>query len=105
MEPTEEVLRGLLAAAPDALLVTDTAGRIVFVSDQAARLFEWPRADLVGQYIECLVPERFRAGHPMLRDGYAQQPISRPMGAGLDLWARRRDGSEFPDQPQRILDR
>ena len=96
MEPSEEVLRGLLAAAPDALLVVDAGGRIVFVSDQAERLFEWPRADLIGQQVECLVPERFRASHPMLRDGYVEQPLTRPMGADLDLWARRKDGSEFP---------
>ena len=96
MEPSEEVLRGLLAAAPDALLVVDRDGRIVFVSDQAERLFEWDRADLIGERVECLVPERFRPGHPTLRDGYVQHPMSRPMGAGLDLWARRKDGSEFP---------
>ena len=96
MEPSEEVLRGLLAAAPDALLVVDGGGRIVFVSDQAERLFEWTRAELIGEQVERLVPERFRPGHPTLRDGYVQHPMSRPMGAGLDLWARRKDGSEFP---------
>jgi PAS domain S-box-containing protein len=96
MEPSEEVLRGLLAAAPDALLVVDTTGRIVFVSDQAEKLFEWGRDDLVGQPVECLVPERFRSAHPALRDGYVRHPITRPMGAGLDLWGQRKDGSEFP---------
>jgi len=96
MEPSEEVLRGLLAAAPDALLVVDGGGRIVFVSDQAERLFEWSRSELIGEQVERLVPERFRPGHPTLRDGYVQHPMSRPMGAGLDLWARRKDGSEFP---------
>ena len=96
MEPSEEVLRGLLAAAPDALLAVNGAGEIVFVNDQAERIFGWPRSDLIGQPVERLVPERFALGHPALRAGYAAHPTTRPMGVGLELWARRRDGSEFP---------
>jgi PAS domain S-box-containing protein len=96
MEPSEDVLRGLLAAAPDALLAVDEAGVIVFVNDQAERIFGWPRADLIGQPVERLVPERFAFGHPRLRAGYMVHPTTRPMGVGLELWARRRDGSEFP---------
>jgi PAS domain S-box-containing protein len=93
---SEDMLRGLLAAAPDALLVVDASGRVRFASDQAERLFGWPSSELVGREVECLVPERFRRGHPLLRHGYAQHPIPRPMGAGLDLWAQRKDGTEFP---------
>src|SRR5215210_8081371 len=96
MEPSEDVLRGLLAAAPDALLAVDEAGEIVFVNDQAERIFGWPRADLIGQAVERLVPESFAARHPELRAGYMRHPTTRPMGVGLELWARRRDGSEFP---------
>jgi hypothetical protein len=96
MEPTDAVLRGLLAAAPDALIAVDTEGWIVFVNDQAERLFGWSRSDLVGKAIECLVPERFSKLHPNLRAGYLGMPTTRPMGAGLKLWARRRNGSEFP---------
>jgi hypothetical protein len=96
MEPSEDVLRGLLAAAPDALLAVDDAGEIVFVNDQAERVFGWPRADLIGQPVEHLVPERFAGQHPALRAGYMKHPTTRPMGVGLELWARRRDGSEFP---------
>lgn len=95
-EPTEPVLRGLLAASPDALLAIDEAGSIVFVNDQVEHLFGWSRQDLLGQSIEALVPDRFVDGHPSLRDGYIAHPTTRPMGAGLELWARRRDGSEFP---------
>jgi PAS domain S-box-containing protein len=98
MEPTDDVLRGLLAAAPDALVAVDTGGRIIFVNEQAGRLFGWSRADLVGRPIECLVPERFVDVHPSLRAGYLTHPTTRPMGAGLKLWARRRDGSEFPSE-------
>ena len=96
MEPSEDVLRGLLAATPDALLAVDREGTVVFVNDQVEPLFGWPRAELVGQPVERLVPSRFSAGHPRLRAGYVQGPATRPMGAGLDLWASRRDGSEFP---------
>jgi PAS domain S-box-containing protein len=94
--PTEAVLSGLLAASPDALLAIDETGSIVFVNDQVERLFGWSRSDLVGRPVEQLVPERFTANHPTLRDSYLAQPSTRPMGAGLELWARRRDGSEFP---------
>ena len=96
MDPSEDVLRGLLAAAPDALLAVDAGGTIVFVNDQAERLFGWTRGDLVGQPVERLVPERFAGHHPALRAGYVAHPTTRPMGAGIELWARRRDGSEFP---------
>jgi PAS domain S-box-containing protein len=96
MEPSDSVLRGLLEAAPDALIAVDPAGRIVFVNEQAEWLFGWQRADLLDQQVECLVPERFRHRHPKLRDGYALHPTTRPMAADLELWARRQDGSEFP---------
>ena len=96
VEPTDAVLRGLLATAPDALLAVDPQGVIVYVNDQVEHMFGWVRHELVGQPVECLVPERFRAHHPGLRTGYVQHPTLRPMGAGLELWARRKDGSEFP---------
>lgn len=96
MEPSDDVLRGLLAAAPDALLAVNEAGDIVFMNDQAERIFGWPRSELIGQPVERLVPERFASRHPAMRAGYVMHPTTRPMGVGLELWARRRDGSEFP---------
>lgn len=96
MEPSDDMLRGLLSAAPDALLAVDGGGRIVYVNDQAASLFGWERAELVGRPVEELVPERFSGHHADLRAGYMTHPVRRPMGAGLDLWARRQDGTEFP---------
>jgi PAS domain S-box-containing protein len=96
VEPSGEVLRGLVSAAPDALLAVDADGRIVYVNDQAELLFGWSRGDLEGKPVEELVPVRFAGGHPRLRAGYLAHAVRRPMGAGLDLWARRRDGSEFP---------
>jgi PAS domain S-box-containing protein len=85
-----------VSAAPDALLAVDAEGRIVYVNDQAEVLFGWSRDDLEGQRVEVLVPGRFAPRHPTLRAGYVAHAVRRPMGAGLDLWARRKDGSEFP---------
>jgi len=96
MEPSEEVLRGLLAAAPDALLVIDAAGRIVFVSDQAERLFGWTSRELLGQQIEVLVPDSVLDRHEGHRAKFVAEPSARPMGAGLQLSAKRKDGSTFP---------
>ncbi|HET7901349.1 MAG TPA: PAS domain S-box protein, partial [Candidatus Nanopelagicales bacterium] len=96
MEPSDEVLRGLIAAAPDALLAVDGEGTIVYANAQASLLFGWPAGTLEGESVDALVPVRFARGHPRLRAGYMAHAVRRPMGAGLDLWARRRDGTEFP---------
>jgi PAS domain S-box-containing protein len=88
--------RDLVEAAPDAMVIANEDGLIVLLNDQAARLFDCDRGDLVGSTVETLVPDRFRAVHPRHRAGYAAEPRTRPMGQGLDLWARRRDGTEFP---------
>jgi PAS domain S-box-containing protein len=85
-----------LEAVPDAILAVDQEGAIVQVNSQTERMFGYPRHELIGQRIEMLVPERYRRQHQTHRDGYADQPKVRRMGAGLDLYGRRRDGSEFP---------
>jgi PAS domain S-box-containing protein len=95
MELSDEVLRGLLEAAPDAMIAVDETGTIVFANRQTEQLFGWDRTDVVGASVEVLVPERF-AQHAHLRAGYLAAPATRPMGAASELWARRRDGSEFP---------
>ncbi|MDO9019674.1 MAG: PAS domain S-box protein [Deltaproteobacteria bacterium] len=91
----ESRFRGLLEAAPDAMVIVGSDGRIALVNSQVERVFGYTRDELLGQLIEVLVPERFRARHPEHRDGYFRNSHPRPMGAGLDLYARRRDGSEF----------
>jgi len=96
MGPSERVLSALLAAAPDALLAVDPDGAIVFVNDQAERLFGWARPDLLGQHVERLVPESAIAVHATHRATYAANPSPRPIGAGRQLSGRRRDGSSFP---------
>ena len=93
---SEARFRGFLEAAPDAVVVTDTAGRIALVNSQTERLFGYPRNALVGQPVEMLVPERFRQDHVGYRAGYAAAPVARMMRARLELYGARRDGSEFP---------
>jgi PAS domain S-box-containing protein len=93
---TGSTFEQLLEAAPDAIVGIDGEGKIVLVNGQTESLFGYPRADLLGQPVEMLVPERFRELHPGHRSGYFGEPRTRPMGADLDLYGRRRDGSEFP---------
>ncbi|MFZ5896959.1 MAG: sensor histidine kinase [Myxococcota bacterium] len=87
---------GLLEAAPDAMVVVETDGRIRFVNGQAERLFGFAREELLGQLVEVLVPPRYRGVHPGHRNDFAFDPKTRPMGANLDLSACRKDGTEFP---------
>ena len=85
----------LLEAAPDAILEVDPHGRIVLANTEAERLFQRSRGELVGLPVETLLPERFRGGHMAHRAHYGAHPVRRPMGAGLDLYAVRKDGTEF----------
>ena len=95
-QATDATFRGLLDAAPDAMVIVGQDGCIRLVNEQVEKLFGYAREELLGQPIEILVPERFHSEHPAHRNGYIRDPRSRPMGMGLDLSARRKDGTEFP---------
>ena len=95
-KPSESLFEKLFEQAPDAVLVTDSTGRIVHANAQVAQSFGYERSELVGQPIETLVPERFRSAHHKHRARYGEVPHRRRMGLGLELYARRKDGSEFP---------
>jgi PAS domain S-box-containing protein len=86
----------LLELVPDAFVGVRGDGAIALANEQTETLFGYSREDLIGSPIELLVPERFHAQHERHRDGYMADPRTRPMGAGLELFGRRRDGSEFP---------
>jgi formate hydrogenlyase transcriptional activator len=93
---TSELFEKLFEFSPDAIIVNDPDGKIRKVNAQVERFFGYNRSELLGQPIEILIPERFRAAHPGHRAGYAVRPHVRMMGAGLELYGRRKDGSEFP---------
>jgi formate hydrogenlyase transcriptional activator len=92
---SEARLRSLFEFSPDAILVVDQSGKITEANAQVAHFFGYSRAELIGQTVEQLIPERFRHEHPGRREAYSAQPRVRAMGAGLDLYARRKDGTEF----------
>lgn len=92
----EERLRLVIESSPNGVLTVDAQGRIALVNAQVERLFGYTRAELIGQPVELLIPLRLRHGHAAYREAFARDPVTRPMGAGRELFGRRKDGIEFP---------
>ncbi len=92
----EDLFRQLIDSAPDAMVVVSKGGVIELVNRQTERLFGYQRVELLDQLIERLIPERFWSAHVGHRSGFVVAPKTRPMGSGLELFGRRRDGTEFP---------
>lgn len=94
--PEQDLFRGLLESAPDAVVIVDETGTIVLTNRQVVHLFGYEPDELLGEAVEILVPERYRQDHRGLRGGFLGHPGVRPMGQGRDLHAVRKDGTEFP---------
>lgn len=92
----ENTLRTLIESLPMGLIIADEKGRITDLNESSLRMFGYSREELLGQAIETLLPERLRNSHQGHRAGYIQHPHARPMGLGMELFARRKDGTEFP---------
>jgi PAS domain S-box-containing protein len=94
--PAQTLEREFLEFAPDAVIGVDEAGEIRLVNSRTQAVFGYAREELIGRSVEMLVPEVIRGAHVAHRERYFEAPRTRPMGAGLDLYARRKDGTEFP---------
>ncbi len=92
----EQKFRGLLESAPDPMVIVNARGEIVLVNTQTEQLFGYQRQELLGKPIEILIPARFASRHPAARSSFFSKAQPRAMGAGTELYAMRRDGSEFP---------
>ena len=92
----QDLLEQFFKFAPDAVVMVDRKGRIAHINDQTEKIFGYSPAELIGEPVEMLIPARLSERHKQHRDGYMAHPHSRPMGCGLDMNGRRKDGSEFP---------
>jgi PAS domain S-box-containing protein len=92
----DQKFMNLLESAPDAMVLVDRDGRLDLVNSQTVKLFGWPREQLLGQTIQCLMPERFRDQHPSIHSSFLVRPGARAMAGGVELFGVHRDGTEFP---------
>ena len=93
---SESKFIGLLESAPDAMVITNGEGKILMVNAQTEKIFGYNREEVIGKEVEIFVPQRFHHRHTSHRHGYVENPKVRGMGIGMNLFGRRKDGSEFP---------
>ena len=93
---SHDQFRALLESAPDAMVIANEQGKVTLVNAQTETLFGYTRDELLGQPVEVLIPERYHGQHVHYRQDYGKTPRLRPMGAGRELFGRRKDGTEFP---------
>ncbi len=96
LQESESLFRSYTDSTPDAIVIVDRDGNIVLVNLQTETLFGYSRTELLDRKVELLLPERYRGMHPGHRDRFFAEPNYRPMGTGLELFGRRKDGTEFP---------
>ena len=96
LRESNERFRRVVEASPSGIILVDEKGRITLVNAQIQKLFGYTREELIGQAVDLLVPDRFRAGHQVHRASFHQAPAPRMMGQGRELFGRRKDGTEFP---------
>lgn len=96
LQKSESKFRSLLESAPDAMIIVDKQGTISLVNAQAEKIFGFDREELIDHPVNTLIPDRFHGVHPGHRQSFHENPKVRPMGAGRELWGKRKDGSEFP---------
>ncbi|MBP9693040.1 MAG: PAS domain S-box protein, partial [Alphaproteobacteria bacterium] len=93
--PKEEFQR-ILEATPDAMVIINKEGIIIFTNTQAEKIFNYKKDELLGQPVEILIPEPYRSQHPKHREDYFSSPHVRPMGTGMELYGMRKNGEHFP---------
>ncbi len=96
LEESEEQFRGLLESAPDAMVIVNEEGVIKLINRQTEKLFAYEKEELIGQKVEVLIPQRFSGNHPHHLEDYFTNPKAREMGAGLELFGKKKGGEEFP---------
>jgi PAS domain S-box-containing protein len=96
VDVSDKLAKRLLDAAPDPTVIVDRDGTITYANTRVGEVFGYESSELVGNSVECLLPERYRATHPEHRDDFFANPIPRPMGASLELFALHKDGREIP---------
>lgn len=96
IERSDRKFIALLESAPDSMVITESDGTIIMVNKQTEILFKYSRDEIIGKKVEVLIPEEYHKRHSKHRTEYAEKPRTRPMGLGLDLFGRKKDGIVFP---------